>query len=48
MTLINNAVLAQCVGEAGGAKTDRFPTDPRACHFDPNVLQCTSSNVGPA
>ena len=47
MTLINN-VLAQCVGEAGGVKTDRFLTDPRACDFDPNVLQCTSSNVGPA
>jgi feruloyl esterase len=48
MTLINNTVLAQCVGEAGGVKTDRFLTDPRACHFDPNVLQCTSFNVGPA
>ena len=48
MTLINDAVLAQCVGEAGGVKTDRFLTDPRACHFDPNVLQCTSSNMGSA
>ncbi len=48
MTLINNAVLAQCAGQDGGVKTDRFLTDPRSCHFDPNVLQCTSSNVPPA
>jgi feruloyl esterase len=48
MTLINNAVLTQCVGEVGGVKTDRFLTDPRVCHFDPKVLQCTSSNLPPA
>jgi feruloyl esterase len=48
MTLINNAVLAQCAGQAGGVKTDRFLTDPRDCHFDPKVLQCTNSSVPPA
>ncbi len=48
MTLINNAVLAQCVGQDGGVKTDRFLTDPRDCRFDPKVLQCTASNVPPA
>jgi Tannase and feruloyl esterase len=48
MTLINNAVLAQCVGQDGGAATDRFLTDPRDCKFDPKVLQCTGSNVPPA
>jgi len=48
MTPINNAVLAQCGGQAGGVKTDRFLTDPRSCQFDPNVLQCTSSNLPPA
>jgi feruloyl esterase len=48
MTLINKAVLAQCVGQDGGAKTDQFLTDPRDCHFDPKVLQCKGGNVPPA
>src|SRR5262249_9356581 len=48
MTLINKAVLAQCVGQDGGAKTDPFLTDPRDCRFDPKVLQCTAGNVPPA
>jgi feruloyl esterase len=48
MTLINNAVLAQCAGQDGGVKTDPFLTDPRDCKFDPKVLQCTGSNVPPA
>ena len=48
MTLINKAVLAQCAGQDGGVKTDRFLTDPRDCHFDPKVLQCTGSNMPPA
>jgi feruloyl esterase len=47
MTLINNAVLAQCAGQDGGVKTDRFLTDPRDCHFDPKVLQCTGSKMPP-
>jgi feruloyl esterase len=45
MTLINQAVLAQCVGQDGGVKTDQFLTDPRDCHFDPKVLQCTGANT---
>ena len=48
MTLINKAVIAQCVGQDGGAKTDQFLTDPRDCHFDPQALQCTGGNVPPA
>jgi feruloyl esterase len=48
MTLINKAVLAQCVGQDGGPSTDQFLTDPRDCHFDPKVLQCTGGNVPPA
>ena len=48
MSLINNAVLAQCVGQDGGVTTDQFLTDPRDCKFDPKVLQCTGSNVPPA
>jgi hypothetical protein len=35
LSRINKAVLAQCVGQDGGAKTDQFLTDPRDCHFDP-------------
>ncbi len=48
MTLINKAVLASCVGKDGGAATDPFLTDPRDCHFDPKVLQCTAGNAPPA
>ena len=48
MTLINKAVIAQCVGRDGGASTDQFLTDPRDCHFDPKVLQCTAGNLPPA
>jgi len=48
MTLINKAVLAQCVGHDGGASTDQFLTDPRECHFDPKVLQCKGGNAPPA
>jgi feruloyl esterase len=48
MSLINKAVLAQCVGRDGGASTDPFLTDPRDCHFDSKVLQCTGGNLPPA
>jgi feruloyl esterase len=48
MALINQAVLKQCVGKDGGASTDQFLTDPRDCHFDPKVLQCTGGNQPPA
>ena len=48
MSLINKAVLAACVGRDGGAATDQFLTDPRDCHFDPKVLQCTAGNAPPA
>ena len=48
MTLINKAVLAQCVGQDGGVSTDKFLTDPRDCHFDPKALLCTGGKVPPA
>jgi feruloyl esterase len=47
-SLINKAVLKQCAGQDGGAATDQFLTDPRDCHFDPGVLQCTGGDVPPA
>jgi feruloyl esterase len=42
------ANVAQCAGQDGGVKTDRFLTDPRDCHFDLTVLQCTGSKLPPA
>jgi feruloyl esterase len=48
MTLINQAVLKQCVGQDGGAATDQFLTDPRDCHFDPKALLCTAGQLPPA
>ena len=47
LTLVNNAVLAQCAGQDGGLKSDGFLTDPRDCHFDPTVLQCMGSTSPP-
>jgi feruloyl esterase len=48
MTLINKAVLKQCVGQDGGATTDPFLTDPRDCRFDPKSLLCTGGQLPPA
>jgi feruloyl esterase len=48
MTLINQAVLKQCVGQDGGASTDPFLTDPRDCRFDPKSLLCTGGQLPPA
>ena len=38
--VVNNAVLAQCRKQDGGAPNDPFLTDPRDCKFDPASLQC--------
>ncbi len=38
LTLINEAVLAQCDAPDGAA--DRVLRDPRSCDFDPGALQC--------
>jgi feruloyl esterase len=48
MTLINQAVIKQCVGQDGGASTDQFLTDPRDCRFDPKALLCTGGQLPPA
>jgi feruloyl esterase len=48
MTVINQAVLKQCVGRDGGASTDQFLTDPRDCRFDPKALLCTGGQLPPA
>jgi len=44
---INQAVLAQCRGQDGGAKTDAFLTDPRECTFDPATLACPAGTDAP-
>jgi feruloyl esterase len=45
LAVLNNAVLAACVGKDGGLATDSFLTDPRDCHFDPASLQCASGDA---
>jgi hypothetical protein len=30
-----------------GERYGRIPEDPRDCHFDPKVLQCTGGNAPP-
>jgi feruloyl esterase len=44
-TAITAAVVKQCVGEDGGLSSDNFLTDPRDCHWDPAVLQCTGGTA---
>jgi feruloyl esterase len=53
LALVHRAVLRQCVGKDGGAPSDAFLTNPPACDFQPEVLQCTpgqdpSSCLSPA
>ncbi|WP_277961210.1 tannase/feruloyl esterase family alpha/beta hydrolase [Pseudomonas sp. RIT-To-2] len=38
LPLLHDAVLKQC--DALDGQVDRLVSDPRACHFDPAVLQC--------
>ena len=45
---VNATVLKQCVGHDGGAPTDRFLNNPRACMFNPAVLQCPNNASGPS
>src|SRR5215472_19261845 len=40
-TAITAAVVKQCAGKDGGLSSDNFLTDPRNCHWDPAMLQCT-------
>ena len=42
LAVLSKAVLAQCVGQDGGVKTDVFLNDPRDCHFDPAAVQCVA------
>jgi feruloyl esterase len=46
LDVVNQAVLAQCRGRDGGALTDAFLSDPRACKFDPATLACPAGTDG--
>ena len=44
LDVVNNAVLAQCRKQDGGAPNDPFLTDPRDCKFDPASLRCPAAD----
>lgn len=41
LNLLTKAVVAQCGRNDGGLASDPYLNDPRDCHFDPAVLQCS-------
>jgi feruloyl esterase len=45
LSLINNAVLSKCGGHDGGLAGEGFLTQPAACRFDAQSLQCTGDET---
>lgn len=45
LNLITAAVVSSCAGKDGGAPSDNFLTDPRACKFDSDSLPICSEKV---
>ena len=46
ITQLDKAIVAACAGHDGGAPTDDFLTDPRACKFDPaSMPSCDSTRT---
>lgn len=45
LSLINGAVLAKCGGRDGGLAGEGFLTQPAACRFDAQALQCTGAET---
>ncbi|WP_066659198.1 MULTISPECIES: tannase/feruloyl esterase family alpha/beta hydrolase [unclassified Sphingomonas] len=43
LKLLNHAAIAACWRQGHGLAGDRFISDPMACRFDPQVLQCTGA-----
>ncbi len=43
LKLLNTAAIASCWRQGHGLAGDRFVSDPMACRFDPQVLQCTGA-----
>jgi feruloyl esterase len=42
LALLSKAALSQCVGTDGGAFTDAYLNDPRACPFNAEAVRCRS------
>ncbi|WP_296594871.1 tannase/feruloyl esterase family alpha/beta hydrolase [Phenylobacterium sp.] len=45
LRLLSNAALKECGGAGSGLVSDSFIGDPKACKFDPAVLQCHDSDL---
>jgi Tannase and feruloyl esterase len=45
LTVISNAMLAQCAGHDGGLSTDPFLNNPPACRFNPEKLSLTQDKI---
>jgi hypothetical protein len=45
LTVISNAMLAQCAGHDGGLSTDQFLNNPQACRFNPEKLSLTQDKI---
>jgi feruloyl esterase len=45
LTVISNAMLAQCAGHDGGLSTDQFLNNPLACRFNPEKLALTKDKI---
>jgi pimeloyl-ACP methyl ester carboxylesterase len=45
LSVVSNAMLAQCAGHDGGLSTDQFLNDPSACRFNPEKLSLPRDKV---
>jgi hypothetical protein len=45
LTMLHNAVLADCAGKGNGLASDPFVSDAAACTFDPAALKCTGAET---
>lgn len=45
LTVVSNAMLAQCAGRDGGLNTDQFLNNPPACRFNPEKLSLAQDKV---
>lgn len=45
LTVVSNAMLAQCAGQDGGLSTDQFLNNPPACRFNPEKLSLPQDKI---
>jgi pimeloyl-ACP methyl ester carboxylesterase len=45
LTVVSNAMLAQCAGHDGGLSTDQFLNNPPACRFNPDKLSLAKDKI---